>query len=211
MWSSFPWVLATRCLAANITTRCNKLNGKPSIFRCFLCRNSSTSSLCRFRMSLVKVISLMLNNLTTRAMALAGVLFAVGHPQCPQQRYKLSWKRKDNLFLIPNLCKDLCVPSRISALLLAFHAHTWVFGAAYYWLTWALLGRPSLKAALITVSCHQFHNYTDTSQDPWLLVWCTTSGCGVALVFLPSSPRISSILTTRRNEHRQTHLTEKGL
>ena len=32
------------------------------------------------------------------------------------------------------------MPSRISALLLAFHAHTWVFGAAYYWLTWALLG-----------------------------------------------------------------------
>jgi len=53
--------------------------------------------------------------------------------------------------------KDLCVPSRISALLLAFHAHTWVFGAAYYWLTWALLG--SLVAGLV-------HNI-------WL--WCRPS------------------------------------
>merc|ERR1719228_40684 len=35
--------------------------------------------------------------------------------------------------------KDLCVPSRISSLLLAFHSKTWIFGAAYYWLTWALL------------------------------------------------------------------------
>lgn len=38
------------------------------------------------------------------------------------------------------LTKDLCVPSRISALLLAFHSKTWLFGAVYYWLTWALLG-----------------------------------------------------------------------
>ena len=129
----------------------------------------------------------------------------------PKTKVQIILEEKRQLILIPNLCKDLCVPSRISALLLAFHAHTWVFGAAYYWLTWALLGRPSLKAALITVSCHQFHKYTNTSQDPWLLVWCTTSGSGVALVFLPSSPRISLILTTRRNEHHQTHLTEKGL
>ena len=44
--------------------------------------------------------------------------------------------------------KDLCVPSRISALLLAFHAHTWVFGAAYYWLTWALLGKAASQTCV---------------------------------------------------------------
>ena len=123
----------------------------------------------------------MLNNLTTRAMALAGVLFAVGHRQCPQQRYKLSWKRKYNLFLSPNLCKDLCVPSRISALLLAFHAHTWVFGAAYYWLTWALLGRPSLKATLISLvsSISKIYRHISGSLAAGLVhniwLWCRPS------------------------------------
>ena len=78
-----------------------------------LCPNLSMSSLCRFRTSLVKVISLMLNNLTTRAMALAGVLFAVGHRQCPQQRYKLSWKRKYDLFFSQSLQGPLCAISNI--------------------------------------------------------------------------------------------------
>jgi len=36
--------------------------------------------------------------------------------------------------------KDDCVPSRISVLLFAFHFKAWIFGAAYYWLTWVLLG-----------------------------------------------------------------------
>jgi len=36
--------------------------------------------------------------------------------------------------------QDDCVPSRISMLLLAFHYKAWIFGAAYYWLTWLLLG-----------------------------------------------------------------------
>ena len=40
------------------------------------------------------------------------------------------------------------MPSRISALLLAFHAHTWVFGAAYYWLTWALLGKAASQTCV---------------------------------------------------------------
>lgn len=35
--------------------------------------------------------------------------------------------------------KDDCVPSRISVLLFAFHFKAWIFGAAYYWLTWILL------------------------------------------------------------------------
>jgi len=35
--------------------------------------------------------------------------------------------------------KDACVPSRISVLLLSFHYKAWIFGAAYYWLTWVLL------------------------------------------------------------------------
>ena len=36
--------------------------------------------------------------------------------------------------------QDNCVPSRISVLLLSFHYKAWIFGAAYYWLTWVLLG-----------------------------------------------------------------------
>jgi len=36
--------------------------------------------------------------------------------------------------------EDKCVPSRISVLLLAFHYKAWLFGAAYYWLIWVLLG-----------------------------------------------------------------------
>lgn len=36
--------------------------------------------------------------------------------------------------------KDNCVPSRISVLLFSFHFKAWIFGAAYYWLTWTLLG-----------------------------------------------------------------------
>merc|ERR1719150_2099725 len=36
--------------------------------------------------------------------------------------------------------KDNCVPSRISVLLFSFHYKAWIFGAAYYWLTWVLLG-----------------------------------------------------------------------
>jgi len=36
--------------------------------------------------------------------------------------------------------KDICVPSRISSLLLAFHSQTWIFGAIYYFLTWGLIG-----------------------------------------------------------------------
>jgi len=35
--------------------------------------------------------------------------------------------------------KDNCVPSRISVLLFSFHYKAWIFGAAYYWLTWVLL------------------------------------------------------------------------
>ena len=31
------------------------------------------------------------------------------------------------------------MPSRISVLLLSFHYKAWIFGAAYYWLTWVLL------------------------------------------------------------------------
>jgi len=32
-----------------------------------------------------------------------------------------------------------CTPSRISVLLLSFHYKAWIFGAAYYWLTWTFL------------------------------------------------------------------------
>jgi len=35
--------------------------------------------------------------------------------------------------------KDNCVPSRISVLLFSFHFKAWIFGAAYFWLTWLLL------------------------------------------------------------------------
>jgi len=35
--------------------------------------------------------------------------------------------------------QDGCTPSRISVLLLSFHYKVWIFGAAYYWLTWTLL------------------------------------------------------------------------
>ena len=31
------------------------------------------------------------------------------------------------------------MPSRVSVLLLSFHYKAWIFGAAYYWLTWILL------------------------------------------------------------------------
>ena len=31
------------------------------------------------------------------------------------------------------------MPSRVSVLLLSFHYKVWIFGAAYYWLTWILL------------------------------------------------------------------------
>lgn len=48
--------------------------------------------------------------------------------------------------------KDLCVPSRISALLLAFHSQTWLFGAVYYWLTWGLLGSTMVGTIY---SCYQ--------------------------------------------------------
>jgi len=42
----------------------------------------------------------------------------------------------------------LCVPSRISVLLLALHARTWVFGALYYALCWALLAVVAAGGAL---------------------------------------------------------------
>jgi len=32
-----------------------------------------------------------------------------------------------------------CVPSRISVLLLAFHAKAWIFGATFFWLTWVFI------------------------------------------------------------------------
>ena len=52
------------------------------------------------------------------------------------------------------------MPSRISALLLAFHAHTWVFGAVYYWLTWALLGRSLLVLIIIFIISSSFSSTT---------------------------------------------------
>ena len=67
------------------------------------------------------------------------------------------------------------MPSRISALLLAFHAHTWVFGAVYYWLTWALLGRNLVVLLSIIVIIFIFDN-----QVPWPPAWCTISGSGAA-------------------------------
>ena len=78
-------------------------------------------------------------------MAPAGVLYAARHHQCQRQR---SLELNSTVQRLPNPFQDLCVPSRISALLLAFHAHTWVFGAAYYWLTWALLGKAASETCL---------------------------------------------------------------
>jgi len=48
--------------------------------------------------------------------------------------------------------KDNCVPSRISVLLFAFHFKAWIFGAAYYWLTWSLL------AAILVGSLYSLYN-----------------------------------------------------
>lgn len=39
----------------------------------------------------------------------------------------------------PGLEAEDCVPSRIAVLLFTFHHQAWIFGAAYYWLAWALL------------------------------------------------------------------------
>ena len=61
---------------------------------------------------------------------------------------KVSFELIRTVGRLPNPFQDLCVPSRISALLLAFHAHTWVFGAAYYWLTWALLGKAASETCV---------------------------------------------------------------
>merc|ERR1719222_930535 len=47
--------------------------------------------------------------------------------------------------------KDDCVPSRIAVLLFAFHLKAWIFGAAYYWLTWVLL------AAILGGSLHSLY------------------------------------------------------
>ena len=48
--------------------------------------------------------------------------------------------------------KDNCVPSRSSVLLFAFHFKAWIFGAAYYWLTWSLL------AAILGGSFYSLYN-----------------------------------------------------
>jgi LMBR1 domain-containing protein 1 len=48
--------------------------------------------------------------------------------------------------------KDDCLPSRISVLLFAFHYKAWIFGAAYYWLTWLLL------ATILGGSCYSIYN-----------------------------------------------------
>jgi hypothetical protein len=47
-------------------------------------------------------------------------------------------------FQVVKRCSDLdanpeCNMSRISVLLLAFHAKAWIFGAAYFYLVWAFL------------------------------------------------------------------------
>lgn len=35
--------------------------------------------------------------------------------------------------------QDECTLTRVAFLLLAFHSKAWIFGALYYWLTWAFL------------------------------------------------------------------------
>merc|ERR1719228_1186098 len=103
-------------------------------------------------------------NITTRASALAGVLFPAVHRQCQQQR------------------TSVCHPE-------------------YLLCSWPSTLTPGSLEQLTSGSLGLF-------SDPWLLVWCTTSGCGVARVCPPSSPRTSSIPTTRKSERHQTHLTE---
>lgn len=55
--------------------------------------------------------------------------------------------------------KDNCVPSRISVLLFSFHYKAWIFGAAYYWLTWVFL------AAVLGGSLYSLYNLR-TPQAP---------------------------------------------
>merc|ERR1712142_1092869 len=52
-----------------------------------------------------------------------------------------------------------CTPSRISVLLLSFHYKAWIFGAAYYWLTWLFL------AAVLGGSLYSLYNLR-TPQAP---------------------------------------------
>lgn len=60
---------------------------------------------------------------------------------------------------------DECNMTRISVLLLSFHSKVWIFGAAYYWLTWVFLVVIFGGSIVAMYQCHKMRQGTHVFAD----------------------------------------------